>query len=460
VRSLRFRITAVATVVVAVVLAFTAIVVVVAQQRALTDNLDDRLRRRADDVSALVESGSTPEVLAVDGDPDDSLAQLVTVSGEVVAASPNVAGEPPVANPSGDARERLQTVDRLPIDSDEFRLLTRHFDTNEASYALFVAAALDDVTENIAELGLVLAVVLAVVLVIVAALIWIVVGRALRPVEGIRAEVERITGSELDRRVPEPAGDDEIGRLARTMNAMLGRVEDAHVRQEQFVADASHELRSPLTNIRSELEVDLAHAGTADLLATHHSVLDETVRLQRLVDDLLYLARSDAGELPTRSEAVDLDEIVLRESMTIRARGRVMVDTARVSGAQVTGDRDQLTRAVRNVLDNAERHASSRISVSLREIDHHAELTVTDDGPGIPDDQADRIFERFTRIDDARDRGHGGTGLGLAITHDILTRHRGAISSSRSSSGGAEFRIRLPTSTGDATTTSTNDESR
>jgi signal transduction histidine kinase len=444
-RSLRFRITAVATVVVAVVLAVTAIVVVVAQQRALTDNLDDRLRRRADDVAALVESGATPEVLAVDGDADDSLAQLVTASGEVVAASPNVAGEPPLASTAGDARERLQTVDGLPIDTGEFRLLTRHFDTNEASYVLFVASALDDVTETVAELSLVLAVVLAMVLLVVAALIWIVVGRALRPVEGIRSEVERITGSELDRRVPEPPTDDEIGRLARTMNAMLGRVEDAHRRQEQFVADASHELRSPLTNIRSELEVDLAHAGTADLVATHRSVLDETVRLQRLVDDLLYLARSDAGELPTRSEAVDLDEIVLRESMTIRARGRVEVDTGRVSGAQVTGDRDQLTRAVRNVLDNAERHAASRVTVSLGEIDHHAELTVTDDGPGIPEDQADRIFERFTRIDDARDRGHGGTGLGLAITHDIVVRHRGAISTARAPNGGAELVIRLPT---------------
>jgi signal transduction histidine kinase len=399
----RIRITAVATVVVAIVLATSAVVAVAAQRRALTDDLDDRLRQRGDDIAALATAGSIPDPLGDEGDADDGLAQLVTAGGDVIASSENVEGEPPVARPPRDTRSvEVRTVDDLPIDEGEFRLLSRWILTADGLAALHVAADVDDVTEGVEALTVTLAFVLPVVLAAIALLIWVVVGRTLRPVD------------------------------------------EAYRREQRFVADASHELRTPLTSIRSELEVDLAHPSEADLLATHRSVLEEAVALERLVDDLLYLARSDAGAVTAGHEAVDLDEIVLREAAALRGRARATVRTDGVSGAQVRGDEGQLARAVRNLLDNADRHARSSVTVTLTEDEGRAVLTVADDGPGIPPDQSRRVFERFARVDDARGRDDGGVGLGLAIVHDIVARHGGTVRVDDERPGAA-FVVSLPT---------------
>jgi signal transduction histidine kinase len=281
---------------------------------------------------------------------------------------------------------------------------------------------------------------------LVAATTWAVVGRALRPVERIRARVAAIGGRDLQARVPEPGTGDEVDRLASTMNEMLARLQGSAERQQRFVADASHELRSPLTGIRAQLEVDLAHPGAADPLATERQVLDEVDRLQRLVADLLVLARHDAGGAagPGRPPcALDLDDLVLREARRLREGGRVEVDTASVSGAQVVGHADELVRVVRNLVDNAGRHAASRVVLALREDDRWAELTVADDGAGIPADQRDRLFDRFTRADDARARDQGGSGLGLAITRALVTDHGGTVELAPSTTG-ACFVVRLP----------------
>jgi signal transduction histidine kinase len=244
----------------------------------------------------------------------------------------------------------------------------------------------------------------------------------------MRAQMAEITASNLGGRIPEPGTGDEIDRLARTMNETLARVEDAVRQQQRFVADASHELRSPLTRIRTELEVDLAQpGGDADPTATERSVLVETIGLQRLVDDLLHLARSDADATEIVGVSVDLDDIVLGETRRLVERGEVNVDSRRVSAANVTGVPSQLTRAVQNLLDNAERHASTTVTITLSETDGVARLTVSDDGAGIPEDKRNEVFERFTRLDEARTRDAGGTGLGLAITRDIVERHGGTI---------------------------------
>lgn len=445
VRSIRFRITAVATLVVALVLAASAVVALTAQERVLTDSLDARLRRQADDIASLVAQGSVPSTLTAGGGIDDALSQVVTSDGRAVAASPNVGGAPPVAEqPPAGSTETLRTVDGLSIDNDPFRLLSRRVTSGDGSdLTIHVAEALDEVEESVSVLRVTLALLLPALLVLVAALVWTVVGRALRPVDAIRSEVARISGSALNRRVPEPATGDEIGRLAHTMNEMLDRLEQAHRSQQQFVADASHELRSPLTSIRSELEVDLAHPARADLLGTHRSVLEETERLQRLVDDLLVLARSDAEAAQPAGEAVDLDDIVVAEARVARTAGAAEIDLSGVSGAQVIGDADQLRRAARNLLENAVTHADQKVTVTLAETDGVAELVVADDGPGIPTDQSIRIFERFTRVDDARTRAHGGTGLGLAITHDIVVRHGGTIRAEPSTTG-ARMVVRIP----------------
>jgi HAMP domain-containing protein len=229
-----------------------------------------------------------------------------------------------------------------------------------------------------------------------------VTGRALHPVEAIRREVEAIGAERLDRRVPEPDTADGIGRLARTMNAMLGRLEEATDRQRRFVADASHELRTPLTDMRGRLDVDLAHPDVADWQDTEREVLDDAIALQRLVDDLLVLAAADASAADSSSwQPVDLDEIVPREARRMRSRSAHRVDSSSVSGAQLVGNANDLARAVRNLLDNADRHARSAVTVALAETDDEVALMVSDDGPGIPDDRKEWIFERFTRLDDA-----------------------------------------------------------
>jgi signal transduction histidine kinase len=275
--------------------------------------------------------------------------------------------------------------------------------------------------------------------------VWWAVGRALGPVEAIRARVDRITGTGLDQRVPEPATADEIARLARTMNAMLARLQESADRQRRFVADASHELRSPLARMRAELEVDQAHPETADPASTADSVLTETVGLQRLVDDLLVLARGDAGALDgARRTTVDLDELVNRVATRARAHG-ADVDTRAVRPVQVRGEPVQLERAVANLLDNAVRHARSRVTVALEGADGgRAELVISDDGPGIEPADRERVFERFTRLDDSRTAGSGGAGLGLAIAREIAERHGGSLTLWPGSGPGARFVLVLP----------------
>jgi signal transduction histidine kinase len=229
------------------------------------------------------------------------------------------------------------------------------------------------------------------------------------------------------------------------MNAMLARLEESSDRQRRFVADASHELRSPLARMRAELEVDRAHPETADPASTADSVLTETVGLQRLVDDLLVLARGDAGALGGGGDTtVDLDELVDRLAARARARG-ADIDTRAVRPVQVRGEPAQLERAVANLLDNAVRHAGLRVTVALDGSDgEQAELVISDDGPGIGPADAERVFERFTRLDDARTAGSGGVGLGLAIARDIAERHGGTLTLRPGGGSGAQFVLVLP----------------
>jgi signal transduction histidine kinase len=376
-----------------------------------------------------------------------SFVQVLNSDGAVVASSANVAGLPPIAVGfvPADGRRELRRFDGLPIDDDPFRVLAQRIETSEGAVTLYVGSSLDPVQESVLALRQIFLVGVPIMALAVASVTWFFVGRALAPVEAMRVEVADIGGVELHRRVPEPAVDDEVARLARTMNAMLGRLEDAQRRQHRFVADASHELRSPLTNIRAQLEVDLARPDEADPLETERSVLEETVRLEELVDDLLQSARADE-RVPARSEPVDLDDVVFREAERIRTREAITVDASGVSGAQLLGDRDQLTRAVRNLLENAARYARERVSLTLTEDEALGEITfsVADDGPGVPAEARERIFERFARLDESRARGAGGTGLGLAITRDIVTRHGGKISVDAAYTDGARLVLRLP----------------
>jgi signal transduction histidine kinase len=436
--SVRARITALSTLIVVVVLTATAFGLVHVQRRMLTNHIDETLEQHVADVARQLDAGQVPDGLAAPGD-EDSFAQVATRDGRVLVSTGNV--------PSSDLFLRVPTGDTevrrtMPSPSDEARV--RVVARVAGSHVVLAAAPLDDVDAGVDALRNTLLVVIPLVAAVLAALSWWLVGRTLRPVETIRSRVAEITDTNLDQRVPVPATDDEIARLATTMNAMLERLDAAAERQRRFVADASHELRSPLARMRSELEVDARNPGSADLAATHRSLLEEVVALNRLTDDLLHLARADAPDARLRREPVDLDDLVLREAERIRVDRELRVDLAGVSAAQVVGDREQLARAVRNLSENAARHARTQVAFSVRERAETAEVVVADDGPGIPPDQRARVFERFTRLDEARTGAGGGTGLGLPIALEIATRHGGTITIDGEHSPGTAFVLSLP----------------
>ncbi|WP_369212624.1 sensor histidine kinase [Streptomyces flavofungini] len=275
-------------------------------------------------------------------------------------------------------------------------------------------------------------------LAVVAGVTWLVTRRALRPVAAITAEMAAITASEdLARRVPEPDTHDEIARLARTTNETLTALQTSVERQRRFVADASHELRSPIASLRTQLEVGAAHPELLDV----DGAVEDTVRLQELAADLLLLARLDAGEKPGGAR-VDLAALA-GEELSQRTRDRVEVRTE-LRSAEVAGSRGQLARVLGNLLNNAQRHARSRVTVATRPDGAWAVLEVSDDGTGVPPGERERIFERFVRLDDARTRDEGGAGLGLAIARDVAARHGGTLVVGEAPSGGALFELRLP----------------
>ncbi len=442
--TVRVRVTLAAVVTVGVALAFGGAWLVRAHRSSQLSDARTAAELRARDVTVEVEDGGPIGTLAATRR-DTTLAQVTLLDGTVVASSPNIPRGVRVSTfvPTGSAYV-ARHVDSLPFEQSSFELVVHRTVTNAGeTYVVYAAQNLEFVERSTSDLIQLLLLGLPGILALVAIVTWLVSGRALRPVESIRREVEAIGAGALDRRVPEPRTIDEIGRLARTMNAMLARLQEATDRQRRFVADASHELRSPLTGIRTQLEVDLAHPGQANWQQTERDVLDDAIRLQRLVADLLTLAAVDD---PTRVAepfaAVDLDEIVLREARRLRSRTAVHLDTTGVSGAQVHGNPDQLSSAVRNLLDNGARHASTGVKVTLEETDCTVVLVVSDDGPGVPDSQREHVFARFARLDDARACDTGGTGLGLSITDEVVRAHGGTIT--LTNDPGACFTVRLP----------------
>ena len=445
--SVRMRTTLVAVAVVGVALAVGGVAVVWVLSASLTGGVDASARSRAEAIANLAAGGSLPRSLAVPGD-DSTLVQVIDATGRTVASSANIADESALvrAGPRSSG-VRITTVNGLPVgEQGAFRMASQSVATPRGRWTVVAAASLGPARHTLATVIAALAIALPIVLVLVALTVWLLAGRALAPVEDIRRRVADISGRSLDRRVPDPGGRDEIARLAGTMNDMLARLEDSQARQRRFVADASHELRNPLASALTEVEVDLAHPGKADWPASAARVRTELQRLHRLVTDLLGLARVDGGAIARRRLILDLDELVRTESDRLRAVSTVPIDTSAVEPARLLGNPDELGRAVANLIDNAARHARSKVVVSLVVGRDGAELVVADDGPGIPIHQRDVIFEPFARLDDSRSRDDGGTGLGLAIAKEIVTTHGGTISVDDKGSG-ARFRVRLPLTT-------------
>lgn len=431
----------VATVAVAIVLTIGGFVLLSVQERQVLDNLDDTLSQRADDLESVAQDldlSTTPLTLTnLAG--DDVVVQIVDDAGNVVAGSANAVGVGSI----GPFEETLRTVEALPVEDDEYRILSRPIGLDGRSAVLHVATNTDDLRETIARLRSALFVVVPIAALVISVLVWLLVGRTLRPVERIRSEVASIRGGDSAHRISPPATGDEIERLALTMNELLERQAVATRRQRDFVADASHELRSPLARMRTELDVGRSDGLDGDEVVA--SLGHEVDHLTALVDDLLHLARTDSSGAPEVRRPVDLDDIVLDEAQRLAASGEVAIDLSAMSAAHLQGDPNQLRRVVRNLLDNAIRHASAVVTVTLSESSAGIRFTVADDGPGIDVADRERVFERFVRLDAARSRHDGGTGLGLAIVRDIVERHGGTITLDEAGTDtGARFVVVLP----------------
>jgi signal transduction histidine kinase len=341
------------------------------------------------------------------------------------ATMPSKKDAPEFNNP----RRAPESVVELPIVSPA-----------EGPLNAIAVSPLDDVRRSTQTLQQILTVGIPALAVLLTIATWMLVGRALRPVQIMTEHAALISDARTMDRLTVPPTFDEVAELARTLNGMLDRMAKGALRQREFVSDASHELRSPITAIRALLEVALTHPGRMQPETVLHGVLAETTRLEMLVADLLALARLDEGYARPREE-IDLDDIVFEDAARARA---VPIDMHGVTGIKVWGERKSLSHLVRNLLDNAATHATSSVMVSTRLDGNVSVLVVDDDGPGIAETDRARVFERFTRLSASRSRDTGGAGLGLAVVQRIAEQHGALVRIDRSPHGGARLEVRFP----------------
>jgi signal transduction histidine kinase len=401
-------------------------------------NFEDDVEKNADDATA--KRGDLVQVVR-DYDPDGaSDIDVIGASNPLWSVGPMSSLMPSPGQVEVDRSEWVTYRDGIEEDdpevTEEVLVVAYGASVKGRDIVVYAAQPLEQVHDAVETVFRLAVVGIPLLVLITGTVTYLAAGRALRPVEAIRARVA--TTRDPSVRVPVPAARDEVGRLAETMNAMLARLQAGQAVQRRFVADASHELRSPLATIATGLE--LLSRGDADR-DTVTALRGETERLGRLVDALLLLARADESGLRPRFEDVDLDEVA--EAERLRPAGRI-VPRIEAAHVRVIGDRGQLAQVVRNLVDNACRHARSTVVVSVRRSGEHAALDVADDGPGVPPEQRTRVFERFVRLDDARARADGGAGLGLAIVAEVVAAHGGTVDVVGSPLGGALFRVRLP----------------
>ena len=437
------RVTAVATLVLIAGLFGGAMLFRRALREAQLTELDADARQQVEQLSALVRAAKVPATLPTTRD-SPLLLQVVDGSGKVLGSSPNVSDmHAMVSRTSLRLISSRITRTREMIDGAYCRVTTTAIAIPTGQQFVLVAAPVRSVRAADATLRSQLYAFSPLVTITAAGLLWLIVRRSLRPVDGLRSEVDAISARDLTKRVTAPPVNDEIGRLARTMNSLLDRVQNGSDRQSRFVSDASHELRSPLAGVRTRIEVGLRNPTGTDWPELAKGVLADNVRMERLVRDLLAIAREDNSRPPSRAE-IDLDDQVMMEVASSRLLGAIPIDTAGVSGGRVLADPDQMRRVVANLLDNAQRFARSRIFVRVQTIGPDVVLSVEDDGPGIPAAARERVFERFARVGEARNREEGGAGLGLAIVRETALAHGGSTEITDGSAGGAMVIVRLP----------------
>ncbi|PPF66311.1 sensor histidine kinase [Clavibacter michiganensis] len=435
-RSLRVRATTAVALIALVLGALGAVAFALVLRASLEDGVRQATERTLETITDTV-AARGPDAVTELG--DDDLVQVLDADGRVLAHGEDAGGTALTA-PGGsgvvvrDGERRLAVSDEVD-DAD--------------GVTVVVAAPLEDADDALAAVVRLLLVAVPVVVALVALLAWIVVGRALRPVERIRRDAEAIGSARGDGRIDEPGTGDEVDRLARTLNGMLSRLDASRRSQQRFVSDASHELRSPLATVRQHAELARLHPDRTSLGELADVVLAEGGRQQDLVDALLVLSRLDE-HAALDARPVDLDDVALDEVARLRARAGVRVDASGITACRVAGDARLLALAVRNLADNAARHAASTVSVATAAGSDGAVLTVDDDGRGIPAAERERVLDRFVRLDEGRDRESGGSGLGLAIVRAVAEAHGGSVAVEEAPGGGARVVLRLPAARPDA----------
>jgi len=443
-RGIRARSATVAVAVVALALMIGGVGLVVVLRAALTNSIASAVTQRAQDVAAQIASDDVDAAVATAGaSPGDStIVQVIDEAATVIVSSPSIDGEPAIVLPvPASAGVTTAQVPLSFVDGDLYEVAAVAANTATGPVTVVAAQSLGAVQRVVGTVATAMLLAAPFLLAAVGAVTWLMVGRSLTSVDRIRARVEDITAADLSERVPVPAANDEVGRLAVTMNHMLDRLQVSADHQRRFVADASHELKSPLASMRATL--DVAHASGRGVDASAEEVLGgEVDRMTRLVAGLLMLARSDESDIRQRVVDVDVDDVVMAEARRVRAERAVQVETD-VEAVRVRGDDHLIAQAVRNLVDNATRFAASTVRFGVHSCDGGALITVEDDGPGIPPDRRAEVFGRFVRLDEHRARSTGGTGLGLAIVAEIARRHGGSVWIDDSALGGAQVSLVL-----------------
>jgi signal transduction histidine kinase len=415
---------------------------------SLERSIEGTARASAQQVALLVDSGRVPDPVPVSG---SQVVQVLDAKGRVVAGSVTADRLTSLVTPD-ELRQALageQVVVPGSRSGLSGRLQVAAVPAGAAvptgrEYSVVAAAPTGDIEASAKTLRTLLLWIFPLLLAVLAVIAWRVIGAALAPVEALRQGAERIdeSSSEVER-LPVPPTRDEVSALATTLNAMLDRITVARRKQRAFVADAAHELRSPLASMRTQLEVSQRLGEGGDLPA---ELLADVDRLTMLVDDLLLLARADDAAATRQSTDVDVTEL-LSDVGSHYSGARIPVRIAPgLAGRrlQTRAPRGDLTRALTNLVDNAVRHARTNVVLDASSVGHQVEVTVTDDGHGIPAEDRERVFDRFTRLDEARDRDSGGSGLGLPITRALLRRTGGDVRL-EDAAPGLRAVVRLPT---------------
>jgi signal transduction histidine kinase len=440
-QTLQVRITVVAGLVITAAVLLGVALLYLLQIHAVRTTLDSQLRTYATQIAQSAPAGDWPGVLAPSTLDANAEAQVVAADGQVLSATRSLVGVPAVyaLSAASNTPVRLKAADGI-IPGDVRVVAIRR--TIAGRPVTIIAGTPTTLLSQLrAAFTSQLLLGFPITLLAAAAAVWLIVGRALRPVEQIRHAVTEITSADLSQRVPEPGTPDEIGHLAHTMNEMLARLEDAARRQRRFVADASHELRTPIAAIRTTLEVGLAHPDKAPWPVIAERATGQSNRLAGLIQQLLLLAKADEHQLTLRQDRVNLAR-VLRELAASTPPVEVRLDVA--GDVMAVGNTDHLDRAFRNVFENAIRYARTNVNIRARTTATHVVVEIADDGPGVPLAERERVFDRFVRLDNSREGSDGNTGLGLAIAREIIRAHDGDIRIGDSDTGGALVTITLP----------------